>query len=288
MSRLRLFLTKYATGLLFVVLQTTIIAAGSFLVFGLRAHQWRTSLFLLIPLVVLLFSYLFCVCVLLGVLTRSTIAAVLLTVLFWFICFGINWAELNLYKTKTALAAQTRTAQRQADRAEAELRELKASGSIANVFGIREAGIRKRRDKAQDLADESRRLGEQLGKWHRIAYGVATFIPKTGETVDLLDRKLFDDADLAAVREQQKESPFMASFEPERPAPPTTNPAELAAYAAEEARGREERRQLTAEAAEATYRAERSRSVPWILGTSLAFEAVIIAWGAWVFCRRDY
>ena len=44
----------------------------------------------MIPLVVCSYSYLFCVCVLVGVMTRSTIAAILLTLLFWFICFGIK------------------------------------------------------------------------------------------------------------------------------------------------------------------------------------------------------
>jgi hypothetical protein len=31
-----------------------------------------------------------------------------------------------------------------------------------------------------------------------------------------------------------------------------------------------------------------ARSVRWVLGTSLAFEAVVLGLGAWVFCRRDY
>jgi len=30
------------------------------------------------------------------------------------------------------------------------------------------------------------------------------------------------------------------------------------------------------------------RSVAWVLGTSLAFEAVVLAAAAWIFCRRDY
>ena len=30
------------------------------------------------------------------------------------------------------------------------------------------------------------------------------------------------------------------------------------------------------------------RSVSWIVGTSLAFEAVLLAFGAWWFHRRDF
>ena len=31
-----------------------------------------------------------------------------------------------------------------------------------------------------------------------------------------------------------------------------------------------------------------SRPVPWIIGWSLAFEAVVLALASWKFCRRDY
>src|SRR6185437_5144958 len=82
-GRARLFLTKYLAGLLFVTLQVVVISVGSFFVLGLRGHDWEPGLFWAIPIVVCFFSYLFAVCVLLGVKTRSTIAALLLTILCW-------------------------------------------------------------------------------------------------------------------------------------------------------------------------------------------------------------
>ncbi len=30
------------------------------------------------------------------------------------------------------------------------------------------------------------------------------------------------------------------------------------------------------------------RSPLWIIGTSLAFEFVVLAWALWIFCRRDF
>jgi hypothetical protein len=30
------------------------------------------------------------------------------------------------------------------------------------------------------------------------------------------------------------------------------------------------------------------RPIWWIVGTSLGFEAVVLAVAAWIFCRRDY
>ncbi len=96
MSRWRLFLTKYFSGLLFVALQVAAFTVASFLVMGLRGGIWMPSIFLMIPIVVCFFSYLFSVCVLFGVWTRSTIAALLFTGLFW----GLIWAT---HKTETFL-----------------------------------------------------------------------------------------------------------------------------------------------------------------------------------------
>ena len=42
------------------------------------------------------------------------------------------------------------------------------------------------------------------------------------------------------------------------------------------------------EAQEEAERAARSRSIPWLLGTSIGFEAVALTLAAWIFCRRDY
>ena len=73
-GRFRLFATKYAAGLLFVTLQVTVFTAGSFIVFGVRVGQWNPRIFLAIPLIVGVFSYLFALSVLFGVWMRSTIA----------------------------------------------------------------------------------------------------------------------------------------------------------------------------------------------------------------------
>ena len=32
----------------------------------------------------------------------------------------------------------------------------------------------------------------------------------------------------------------------------------------------------------------RGRSIAWVVGTSLGFEAVVLAFAAMIFCRRDY
>jgi ABC-type transport system involved in multi-copper enzyme maturation permease subunit len=92
-SRLRLFFTKYLAGLLFVALQVSIFALMSFLVLGVRGGLWEPGLFVAIPLVLVFFSYLFGICALLGIWTRSTIAALLLTLLAWSGIFAVDFAD---------------------------------------------------------------------------------------------------------------------------------------------------------------------------------------------------
>ncbi len=331
LSRLRLFLTKYLGGLLFVVLQATVFAVGSFIVFGLRAGQWRGSLFLIIPLATLLFSYLFAVCVLVGVMTRSTIAAILITCLFWVLCFMTNKAEQILFLARTMQTAEARAYERQAQQTEMEIADLKKNPSVTNVFGIRERRLRQRQEKLLETARDTQNTAEKIATAHRIVRGVATVIPKTGETVDLLDRKLFSDDDLASGREAfgggdrggrdrnrgggfnnpppptpdapssdahttsadsdaSSETPGEVATAPSTaPAPaPTTAPSEADVLVADSVREAEQRRAAQIEAQEEADRAARSRSIPWIIGTSLGFEAVILAVAAWIFCRRDY
>ena len=95
-GRWRLFLTQYSAGLLFVTLQIAIFCVASFLVIGVRGGLWEPGLFLAIPIVVCFFSYLYCVCALLGVVTRSTVASLLLTLLFWLILWGVNETDEGL------------------------------------------------------------------------------------------------------------------------------------------------------------------------------------------------
>jgi ABC-type transport system involved in multi-copper enzyme maturation permease subunit len=90
MSRHRLFLYKYLASMVFVLLQASLFVVLTFLVMGLRWGVWVPGYLLSIPLLVLLFSYVYCVSVLVAVKTRSTVAAILLSVGAWvlYICPG--------------------------------------------------------------------------------------------------------------------------------------------------------------------------------------------------------
>ena len=243
-SRLRLFLTQYAAGLLFVTLQVTIFTLASFLVIGLRGGVWEPGLFITVPLVLCFFSYLFAVCVLLGMLTRSTVAALLLTLLFWFFVYGVGVAEHTLLMFRTmeeqgVTMLELQSPPRAKVRWEDGAAEAKPKPSPETA------------ETAPDQTDAEEQATSSLAVAHNILYGLKTLLPKTSETMGLLDRTLISMADLsqASARRQNKRA---------------------------EAVGQKLQEKL------------RSRSVGWIVGTSLLFEAAVLALAAWIFCRRDF
>lgn len=285
-SRTRLFLTKYALGLLFMTLQVTVFTVASFLVLGLRGGVWEFGVFLAIPLVVLFFSYLFSVCALLGLLTRSTIASLLLTILFWFLLFILNAADAGLMQpvlqyeqeieNRRAAMANAEARIERLEAAQVELRERAESAdarpSDRQALADNERSLDgtskfvERAESGIERAEESKATWEP---WHEAVVAIKTPLPKTGETIALLERWLIDAASLREMRGDWDESmeefvtedgePVNRSFDPDQ---------------------RDQQRAIEEE--------YRSRSVWWVLGTSVAFEVVVLLVATVVFVRRDF
>ena len=81
-GRVRIFAIKYVMSLLFVLLQVSLFCVGIFVCVGLRISEWNWMIFAAVPVVTIFYSYLYAMCVLAGVLTRSAITALLMTLLF--------------------------------------------------------------------------------------------------------------------------------------------------------------------------------------------------------------
>jgi hypothetical protein len=296
-GRLRLFLTKYAAALLFVVLQATVFSVIAFVVVGLRIGEWKPGLLLAIPLLTLMFSYLYAVCVLVGVMTRSTIAAMLVTILFWLFIAGVGWAEniLLVQRTSAEVTAQVQSAR--ADRLQKRLSAAErnplatapADEPPATRPAVFDMSLSNRRSpdrqanlgtpdalraalaEARSEAEEAGRTADKLEPWHRSLYIAHTLLPKTSETISVMDETLFNRTEMDEL-DDRSERRFGRGA--------TTGEDPDTDWAARE--------EISHRRIEALRTQIGGRTVAWSIGTSLIFEAVILAWAAWIFCRRDY
>jgi|CXWL01.1.fsa_nt_gi ABC-type transport system involved in multi-copper enzyme maturation permease subunit len=90
MPRWKLVLGKYVGSLVFMAVQAAIFVTLTFLVAGFRWNIWLPRYFLVIPLMILMFSYLYSVSTLVAVYTRSTIAVILITLFAWIGFTGVQ------------------------------------------------------------------------------------------------------------------------------------------------------------------------------------------------------
>lgn len=229
-GRWRLFIYKYASGLLFALVLVAVFAVMAFFTIRWRLGFWHPAVFWSIPLGVALFSFLYSVCVLFGVWTRSALAALLLTLLFWIGCWGLQFAEVfsaQLARTTSAAAVLTG--------------EAKGMGKAEMV--------------------------------HRVFRGLMFVLPKTGETKSLVER--------AVLREQDRE--YLRDKEI---ANQVSRNESLAALSGRQPESDQVIRERVIRDMEAMSALEKSPH--YILGSSLAFEAVVLVLAAWLFARRDY
>jgi len=263
-SRVRLILTKYLTGLTFAGLQVLVFCACSFLVIGIRSGSWDLSLFLAVPIVVLFFSYLYCFCALIGLLTRSTIAAVLLTVGFWLLVFLVHSAEQTflvfrisneMRQEKLAAMIETLKTQRQQSESQAKAENREVDPAVLHVNDTSMA-------KRQGQLDETKKDSVMLIRGHAILYGVMTVLPKTKETVALLDRYLLTQKERDQFQPDNDEQSFGMSNDDVKIS----------------------QRHMTSR----IEGERRSRNVTWVIGTSLGFEVVMVGLMVWFFRRRDF
>lgn len=242
-GRFRLFLTKYTAALLFVAIQLALFCLASIIVLRVRGGFWAPKIFLAVPICLAFYSYLFAVSVLVGVLTRSQIAALMLTLLFWFIVFGIHGVEIFTHKNELARDFEAARLQRNLDH----------PSFFHRPFDVIRTDLK--------TAEESR---ANWKVWYRNFHVAMAALPKTSETVELLPRYLFSKEELAEAR------PGGATNDDDPPPSPFGISTD------------------DINANIALQKEALNRSLGWVIGTSLGFEAVVVGLAAWIFCRRDY
>lgn len=267
--RSTLFLAKYASGLLFAAIQVTTFTLVAFVVLGIKVNAWMPGLFLAIPIVVVFFSYLYCICALLGLITRSTIAALMLTILCWFGFWLMNTTDTILLMVKEQQVAQVESLDASIERASTfrdRIADEVETSEDPEAAQRRLEALDQRIDDRQTDADRKRESARKITFASDIVVTVKTPLPKTAETILVLKRTLTD----ATIRPDDVSDAPEAAADPDDPfaAPDGSMNDMQAGIAVEEAL--------------------KERSVAWVIGTSLLFELGILLLCLWIFARRDF
>jgi hypothetical protein len=216
-GRLKLFLCKFLSGLAFMVVQVGLFCVIVFFAIRWRVGVWNPTVFLAVPLVTLVFSYLYSVAVMTSVRTKSALASVLAAILVWFVAWMGQKSEEVLYM----FAYQP--------------------GRGAEVMG--------------GATEEGR---AQWKSWHKASVAMMAFLPKTGETMNLMDRWI-----QVGKHHGFSNSQFAASVF-----------------------GMAQKQETMKD--EAVDKAIERHSVTYVLGTSMLFELAVLGLAGWSFCRKDF
>ncbi|PHQ80664.1 MAG: hypothetical protein COB69_05575 [Phycisphaera sp.] len=274
-SRTRLFLTKFITGLLFVGLQVSLFCIASILVIGLRGGTWMPEILLAIPVVIVFFSFLFCVMTLFGILTRSTIASLLLTILFWFFLFILNAADQTLVGIHERVKIEATTIEARLVLAEKNAALMYINRAI-NQGEVVEDSYQPTQEELdsvnvflpllRDNHEKKSTLARKLAPWRNGVFIAKTALPKTSETVNLLTRFVMSQDDLDAWLSLGAEDDEGSTVDEDTGDVRVSN----------------------ADVNRATTKAFNDRSLGWVLGTSLLFEAFVLLIAGLIFARRDF
>ncbi|MFO0857095.1 MAG: hypothetical protein U0640_07040 [Phycisphaerales bacterium] len=286
--RVRLFLTKFVCGLLFSGLQVAVFSVACFLVIGLRGKSWEPAVFLAVPIVVIFYSYLYSICALIGLVTRSTIASLLLTILVWFALFLVNTTDGMLLMVKEANNMNIERLETAVDKGEkSATKQWQKMWVTKNSKDLPEGApkpvpptptAKELDDGVPKLAEDRAALIEakeeqaSWSKWITVAVTAKTILPKTGETIGLLSRKLEKELNISKEDDDESQSNG-EEYQQAKQVRPFGKPM-----------SRNDNRELQMR----VKKALEDRSVGWVIGTSLAFEAMILAIACWIFARRDF
>lgn len=85
-SRPGVFLAKYLGGCAFILISAGYLILGLYAILGVRLQYWKPQLLYAIPMFLFLFCIYYSVSALAGLIWRSTVMAIVATVLFWLLC----------------------------------------------------------------------------------------------------------------------------------------------------------------------------------------------------------
>ena len=293
-KRISIFLSKYISSLLFVFIQVAIFCIGIFITVWIRIDYWMPELFLTIPVVVLFYSYLYSINVLAGTITKSSLTALLITLVFWASLYTLETAEKQLTFHLERQSFQINNLESAIERVELKIEkykeevkpnELKEDYRYINATGR----LEDRKIKvAQILEDKN-----ELLKWHNPIHFALTILPKTKATIGLVSKWLADESgyDMRAIfngdyREIQEDQQMQDLNDEEMVFDYETG--EKRKLSEEEKERKMIHNGTWKKASKSTDEKMKERPLWWVLGTSILFEIAVLLFAGWRFSRRDF
>lgn len=171
--RLHVFITKFIGSLLFVGIQTGLFVLIVFIALRLRVGTWNPSIFVYLPLVLLVFTYLYSFMSLVAIRTKSVMTALILTLCLW--CFSsiIGFVEGTLYELSETAMIEDEIVQYHEE-------------SLSQMNTPEEAEAKKAEIEMTEAMIPSNEA--PLKNWYRRVKAIYTVFPKTGRTMDAGDR----------------------------------------------------------------------------------------------------
>ena len=297
-GRLRLFLTKYLCGLLFVTLQIIVFCAASFIVIGIRGGVWEKGIFVAVPLTVLFFSYLYAVAVFFGIVTRSAIASLLLTLLVWGGTVAVHLTERSTLQFSLAKQLEAQAADRQVAGYGNEVNNLIQAGArlpdsaSTRPNSYQDVQLRAAEGSLNQATLDRSEITDSFAAWHRVAQVAEWPLPKTTLTYDLTKRVLGQRMRLhREPPDDQSGDAGPDGFRNDRDGnrDALSNENNSAGRNASQGRRFGINVWMFLRHADAQAdRIEQGRSAVYIVGSSLLFELVVCIWSCYLFCRRDF
>lgn len=93
LSRSSLYIAKFVGGCMFVTVCASVLFIGVWLWMGLGLGIWERSTLISIPLYIIVFAIYYSVSGFIGLTTRNTIMAIVVTAVFWGMCSGVGFTH---------------------------------------------------------------------------------------------------------------------------------------------------------------------------------------------------
>jgi ABC-type transport system involved in multi-copper enzyme maturation permease subunit len=95
-SRSLLFTSKFLGGCAFILLSVSLLIGGLWLIAGLRFGIWNQGMLWCIPIFLFMFLIYYAVSALAGLIWKSAVISVIVTVVFWLACFVVDLGKLGM------------------------------------------------------------------------------------------------------------------------------------------------------------------------------------------------